>query len=160
MEKESIWEIHSRDFLNKIYGKHILGEDIRGSGDSLAKINSETLDELKSRFILSNNCVLGLAGVVDFNLAKTTFSKLKRGNIVPFPLASNITGIKANNNSFKNISKEQTLQRMVFQTAALGHEDTLYLNLLASYFNGLGGPLFQLREMTGDAYQIDCPTSF
>ena len=142
--------------MNKIYGKHVLGEDIRGSVDSLAKINSKTLAELKNQFILSNNCVLGLSGVVDFDLAKMTFSKLKRGDTVPFPLALKITGIKANNSSFKIISKEQTLYRIVFQTAALGHEDTIYLNLLASYFNGLGGPLFQLREMTGEAYQIDC----
>ena len=39
---------------------------------------------------------------------------------------------------------------------AFDHEDVKYLNLLASYFNGLGGPLFKIREVTGDAYQISC----
>ena len=92
---------------------------------------------------------------MNLTLVRDAFSRLPSGKPIDLPLyqATNLTFERPITNI---LDKEQTIYKIAFQTVKFDTEDSRHLELLSFYFNGLGGPLFNIREETGDAYHISC----
>ena len=156
LDKENIWEEHTRLFKRSLFQNSILAEDIRGNGQTLDKITSSDLKTLHQQHSCAGNAALCLIGPAKKELARELAKNLPQGNLKKDPPSPWQRDILLKKIVKKSLDKDQTIYRMAFWGASFKNDDIRYLDLLSYYFSGMGGPLFKLRESTGDAYEISC----
>ena len=155
LEQESIWEIQAKTFKKHLFKNSVLALHPNGRENSLNNIKQKQIIELYRQHAVSKNASLGLVGDVDLSLLKNVFSKVPAGKVIEPPHYQS-TPLKHTASIGKILPKQQTIYQMAFETVSFNREETKYLHLLSYYFNGQGGPLFKIRETTGDAYHIEC----
>ncbi len=156
LDEENIWEIHGKEFKKHLFKNSVLSLNVSGDETSLNNINNHQIIDLYNKYAVSENATLGLMGDIDISFLKGIFTKFRSGKTNIEPPSHKSTSLKYLKPISKIIPKQQTIYRIAFETVSFNEEDSKYFNLLSHYFNGLGGPLFKIREITGDAYHIEC----
>jgi zinc protease len=149
---ESVVDVSQKILRKNLYGEHPYAYLLRGEASTIANLSREDLINTQKKFILASNMVAAVSGTISPRIEN--FLNQIRGDVWeqqpnPFsrlPLPKDPI--------LMEIDKDQKIYHLAFYSPELGHEDIPALELLTSYFNGLGGPLFGLRENSGYAYQV------
>ncbi|MBL8993238.1 MAG: insulinase family protein [Spirochaetia bacterium] len=153
MVSENISE-EAHELLKKtLFGAHPYASSTRGTEASVAKLGRTDLQKVLEDFVTADNLVVSLSGRVNEALLLKHLAGLRpskwKAEAIPFkPL--DLKGEKIS----KHLEKDQKIYQLAFYAPSVGHADTLEMEFLSAFLNGQGGPLFELREKSGLAYQV------
>lgn len=149
---ESVVDKNFDQFRSLLFQNTPYAYPLFGTKESIQKITLDDIKSLYNKIICANNSVLAVTGNSDLTYYSQFLDHLAEKEKTPF-LTSKVD-THSRNNSFA-FDAEQTCYSIGYCLPPPSHEDHIWFELLSSWLNGLGGPLFRLREITGYAYNLN-----
>ncbi|HBE02722.1 MAG: hypothetical protein A2096_17495 [Spirochaetes bacterium GWF1_41_5] len=154
LQQENIGSLSELEFKKHIFRGHPYAGNKRGTKESISAITPRLLAETAARFLVSGNSILSAAGPAGIEVIKNRFT-LAAADFSVLPSAG-LEKLEYRKMLTAECDKIQTAYRLGFRTCPLAHEDARYLDLLDACLSGMGGPLFRIRESTGNSYHVGC----
>lgn len=171
-DRDDLGHLAYREMLAALYGRHPLGRDLRGTPESLARIDHAKIARNWTRNYPLGRAVLALAGDFDLELVLTELDQMLgdlgedtpaqgkgRGKDPSWPGGPPKWGSKPVE---RLIERERAQGQLVigFPGIALGDPEGAALDVLCSVLGGQAGRLFEsLREREGLVYQVGASSS-
>ncbi|MFC1503912.1 insulinase family protein, partial [Spirochaetota bacterium] len=154
IDKENIWAQMELEFKKNAYKGHPYSFNKKGSHKSIDTLTTQNLLSYYKKFIVSENLIFSVSGDINIPLLKKELNMIPHNRFSQKTQEHTLIPLKHKNVISGKIDKEQTAYRVAFRTCRLGDEKAKYFDLLDSYLSGMGGPLFRIRESTGNSYQV------
>jgi predicted Zn-dependent peptidase len=151
-------------YMEKIFGKHPIGRNILGSGESMSKITRGQMFEFFYRHYRPENMVLAVSGAARFEKVKREFASLGRGR---WPSRKNPSDLKAKWGMdppvgtqpglwWVNSSTEQAHVIYGINAPVKSSQERITSTMIQQYLGGgMSSVLFdQIREKKGWAYTV------
>lgn len=155
---EDIFASTNKRLKEKLFGNHPYGMLNTGTPEIVKNITHRQITSFYDKLAVGSNIVISIYGNIDIeNVKKIIANKFKKIKETPPVVIEQIDlpKVPAQIQIIHKMDKKQALVMIGFRSAGIDNKDKYPLQILSSFYSGIGGRLFEdIRQKKGLAYTL------